>query len=108
MNRKKRFLLLVVCWGLVWGYGCGRSEQHESFATPNTFTLKGSVREIHINLETPAFPDGDGKSGICILLQHVPYAEVHNHAAQLPPENMGRRSSQDDNQVQGADRLCDR
>lgn len=43
-------------------YGCKRQQQPEVNKTPeNTFSINGSVREMNIWLETPEFPEHEGR-----------------------------------------------
>jgi len=63
--RTKYFSIIILCC-LVLVLNCCTQQKQPDIAnasneSPNTFTKKGSVREIFINHDEPEFPEAEGK-----------------------------------------------
>ena len=75
---------MIVLWGAILMFGC-RPQQPESKPLPpitqgeNTFSVKGSVREMTLSLETPQFPEHDGRSefvSYCAMCHSLKYISM--------------------------------
>ncbi len=78
MNKYWVYIVLVACCVEVVVYGCNRAPQEVANAPENTFTVKGSVREMDLNpAPPPAFPEHDGRTefisycAICHSLKYI-------------------------------------
>ena len=78
MYRKTRYLLFVAGIAFLVPNGCTRTKQATENKPENTFSIKGSVREMNIYpAETPPFPEHEGKAefvsycGICHTLKYI-------------------------------------
>ena len=77
MSRNVIGIFLFTCI-VVLAYGCKRHEAEVSKMPENTFTVKGSVREMELYPDPPpAFPEHDGKNefmsycAICHSLKYI-------------------------------------
>lgn len=66
MSIKVKYLSIVCLCCLAIAFNCCTQQKQPDVAnttdeSPNTFTKKGSVREIFINHDEPEFPDEEGK-----------------------------------------------
>jgi hypothetical protein len=78
MHRKTRYLLLLSGVAFLVANGCTRTKQTAGKTPENTFSVRGSVREMNLYPEgAPAFPEHDGKAefisycGICHTLKYI-------------------------------------
>ena len=66
MTKQTKFILGLLCCFAICFYACTQQKQatpsaSDASASPNTFTVKGSVHEIFINHDEPEFPEKEGK-----------------------------------------------
>lgn len=83
MSRKQLYLVILLCVLLPLVDACVRKEAEPEAqpqtqkASPHTFVQKGSLREMSIQPEEIAFPEGPGKAeftsycGICHSLKYI-------------------------------------
>ncbi len=78
MNKYKVHIVLVACFVGLVVYGCNHPQQEVAKAPENTFTVKGSLREMDLNPSPPtAFPEHEGKRefisycAICHSLNYI-------------------------------------
>lgn len=71
--------LVCIALGVIFaGAGCSHKEPVQK-TDASTFVIKGSVREMHIGLENPQFPDHDGKSefvSYCSMCHSLKYISM--------------------------------
>jgi hypothetical protein len=76
MTIKIKFLLFALC-SILTMLSCKQKQEEDVKMPPNTFTIKGSVREMNIWPEPTSFPEHDGKAefvsycGICHSLKYI-------------------------------------
>lgn len=77
MNRSVTVVFLFACF-IALIYGCKRHEVEASKLPENTFTIKGSVREMELYPDPPpAFPEHEGRAeflsycAICHSLKYI-------------------------------------
>jgi mono/diheme cytochrome c family protein len=78
MGRYGVHIVLMACFVGAMVYGCNRAPQEVAKAPENTFTVKGSLREMDLNpAPPPAFPEHEGKTeftsycAICHSLKYI-------------------------------------
>jgi hypothetical protein len=80
MHTKTIYILVVItCFVAVLSYGCKKKKLPPGYnkRRGNTFSVKGSVRQINIRPETPQFPKHNGKGefvsycSMCHSLQYI-------------------------------------
>jgi mono/diheme cytochrome c family protein len=78
MNKYRVHIVLVACFVALAAYGCKHAPQEVAKTPENTFTVKGSVREMDLNPSPPpAFPEHEGKTefmsycAICHSLKYI-------------------------------------
>lgn len=82
MLKKTQFILIAtLCTLLITLHSCTQQKQPDIAKpvneNPNTFTIKGSVREIFINHDEPDFPEAEGKEtftstcAMCHTLRYI-------------------------------------
>jgi len=76
MTTRTLYLVCGLC-GIIVLYSCGQQQPEAVKMPDNTFTIKGSVREMNIWPETVSFPEHAGKAefvsycGICHSLRYI-------------------------------------
>ena len=78
MNKYPVYILLFACFILMLIPGCKRQQQQVPESPENTFSIKGSVREMDLYPDAPpSFPEHEGKSqfisycAICHSLKYI-------------------------------------
>lgn len=77
MIRGKFYILGMILCSLFIAYGCQRQGSELNKNNGNTFSVKGSVREMSITPESPEFPEYEGKKefisycAICHSLRYI-------------------------------------
>ncbi len=78
MSKYSVYIVLVACIVGLVAYGCNQPKQETASAPENTFSVKGSVREMDLNPSPPpVFPEHEGKTeflsycAICHSLKYI-------------------------------------
>ena len=82
MHQRKTYLLIAITALLIAIlHGCSSKPQPEPVVKkePNTFTVNGSMREMSIAQETPAFPEYEGRAefqSYCAMCHSLKYISM--------------------------------